>query len=276
MIRAEATAQERQIEPQLLVAGDGAGATAHEPAVEEGEVDPSDHHEKGQDPLRGGREDLSRPRVGAEPARRQGRERVGDGLVEVHAGVDTRPTEDREDGRENGGQRDVEEPQPPGGVADRRGERSISGPGVSDSISWRPPTRRRGDREREHDDAHAPDPLAELAPEHERAVDRLVLDEDGRAGGRHARHRFEEGVDRMVELHFAREDVGQRDCGRAESHVSETTRNPSRTPTCSRPFVSAPIATPVPAVIAIAARNGTGVSECRIATTVGKTNASEK
>ena len=209
--------EERQIEPQLLVASDGAGTAAHERAVEESEVDPSDHHEESQDPLRGGGEDLGRPRVGAKPARRQGRECVRDSLVEVHAGIDTRPAEDREDGREDGGQRDVEEPQPPGGVADRRRQRVDVRPGRLGLHQLAPADPQAGqDREREHDDAHASDPLAELAPEHERAVDGVVLDQDGRAGSRHPRHRLEERVDRMVELHFAREDVGHRDCGGAE------------------------------------------------------------
>ncbi len=45
------------------------------------------------------------------------------------------------------------------------------------------------------------------------------------------------------------------------SQVSETTRNPSRTPTVSLPCVTSPIPIPSAAVIAPAARNGQGASE---------------
>ena len=62
----------------------------------------------------------------------------------------------------------------------------------------------------------------------------------------------------------------------ASSHVSETTRNPSRTPTCSFPCENRSRPSPTAAVIAPAATNGQGVSEWPSAIAIGKRNASEK
>ena len=98
-----------------------------------------------------------------------------DRVVEVHLRVDPGPAEDREQRGADERQRDVEHPQPPRGVADRGRERL-------DLRAWRlrleelaaADAQAREDRQREHDDPHASEPLRELPPEEQRAVD--VLD----------------------------------------------------------------------------------------------------
>ena len=55
-----------------------------------------------------------------------------------------------------------------------------------------------------------PQPLRELPPHEERAVERLDVGQDGGPGGREARHGLEVGVDRARELRLVGEQVRKR------------------------------------------------------------------
>ena len=106
---------------------------------------------------------------------------------------------------------DVERPQAAGGLADRlrealdlgrAGQLRLQQLAAADAQA-------RQDRDGEHDDAHAAEPVAELAPEEHRAVEPFDVGEHRRARGGEARDRLEERVDRVRELRQAAEQVRQ-------------------------------------------------------------------
>ena len=94
---------------------------------------------------------------------------------------------------------------------------AISGPGSSDSIElsttdpepWQ-------DGDGEHDDPHSAEPLGELAPDAERAVDCVVIGDHARAGRREPGHTLEVRVERARQLVSALEQVGDRGEGRRQ------------------------------------------------------------
>ena len=126
-----------------------------------------------------GREQLERARLGREPAERHRRERVAERLERPQPVVDAREADQRAGSpNEHERQRDVEEPEPPRRVADPLGELVDLRPGqlglehlpAADSEPWE-------HGEREHDDPHPAEPLAELAPEQQRAIEALDVGE---------------------------------------------------------------------------------------------------
>src|SRR5690606_20622095 len=108
--------------------------------------------------------------------------------------------------------RQVDLPQPLGGPPDGRVER-LDGDRARQFGTQQfaaPDPQPRQDRQGEHDDAHAAQPVGELTPEQHVGSQRLHVRQDGRAGGGEARHGLEVGVERVVELRHPPEDVGQR------------------------------------------------------------------
>ena len=98
----------------------------------------------------------------------------------------------------------------------------------------------RQDRQGEHDDAHAAEPLGQAAPEEDRAAVARDVRHDARAGRREPAHGLEVGVDRPVDV-AALDDVRQRaERGRRRARPATTTRNASRRP-ISRPAARQPL-----------------------------------
>ena len=206
-----AITQESDVEPELRVAQQHTRPPTNQRAMHQRKVRAGDRHEDRDRPLRGRTERLRGACLGGEPARRHRRQRVRDGFEEVHARVDARPTERREDRDLEQGQGDVERPQPPGGVADPRlhlldlRARHLRLEQLPSSDAQ---PREHGDRE--DDDPHAAEPLAELTPEQHRVRQALDVGQHCRARRRESGHRLEVGIDRIGELVLAREDVRER------------------------------------------------------------------
>ncbi len=122
------------------------------------------------------------------------------------------PAEDRQDQDHEGGQADVQKPQPPRGRPDRRRQRLVFGAWHLrlDERAAAADAEARQDRQAEDHDAHAAEPLGEAAPEAHRLIERGNVREHARPGGRHPRHRLEVRVHRGPQLGLA-EHVGHRD-----------------------------------------------------------------
>ena len=110
------------------------------------------------------------------------------------------------------GQDHVEHPQPPRRLADRVAELlDLGRPGELGLQQLAPADPQpRQDRDGEHDDAHAAEPVAELAPEQHRARQLLDPRHDRGAGRGEAGDRLEVRVERPRELRAAVEDERQR------------------------------------------------------------------
>ena len=102
------------------------------------------------------------------PPERHGREGMADRLERVHPVVQAREADHEQDPEEDERQRDVEQPEPSRGVADPLGELVHLGPGKLGLEHLPSADPESGEhREREDDDPHPAEPLAELAPEEE-------------------------------------------------------------------------------------------------------------
>ena len=103
---------------------------------------------------------------------------------------------EREEQRLQRRQPDVEEPEPPRRRADPLAELLDLRPGQL-RLDQLPSAdaEARQHREREDDDPHAAEPLRELPPHRERAVEVVEVRDDARTGRREARHALEVGVD---------------------------------------------------------------------------------
>ena len=144
-------------------------------------------------------------------------ERVGHRLEEAHALVGTADPEEPERADHRHRQPDVEDPQPPRGVADRRRELLELGPGASDSMSWRSSTRSRGSTASASTMIPMPPShwvnWRHMTSERERPTSVTTLEPVVVEAG----HRLEEGVHRLRDLGLVGEQVGERSTGgRAE------------------------------------------------------------
>ena len=158
-----------------------------------------------------GEKACDRVRLCREAAGRHRREGVRERLVRRHRVVDAEPAERREQQRQHDRQPDVEDPEHAGGLADALAEsRDLrSGElGLHHLPSTDAEPRQHGDGE--DDDPHAAEPLRELAPHRERAREVVEVGDDARAGRRRRGHALEVGVDRVVELLAADEEVRER------------------------------------------------------------------
>jgi hypothetical protein len=104
---------------------------------------------------------------------------VGDGLEEVHRGVEAAPADHRERRHQGGRERHVDEPEPAGGVADRGREPLDLGARELrlEQLAAADPQARQHSQG-EDDDPHPPEPLRELPPHRDRVVQPLDVDED--------------------------------------------------------------------------------------------------
>ncbi len=195
-----------------------------------------------------------------EAAGRHRRERVGERLVRRHHVVDADHPERGEQQHLERRQRDVEEPQLPCGRSDALAERGDLGPGqlgLHELAAADAKPRKHGDRE--HDDPHAAEPLRELTPDPERAVERVVVRDHARARRREPGHALEVRVERVRRAGSRpRRGTGSTANAAASSHVSATTRKPSRTPDLARGTRRQPLErrTRAPLVTAPATTNG--------------------
>ena len=188
-----------------------APAAANEAPKDEREVDARDQHEQRDDPLGGGRVADQRARVGHEPSRGKRGQSDRHRLEQAHPVVDSDDAEEGENSCEDDRERDVEEPQPARRRTDSLGQRvdlRARHLRVEELPASDPKPRQ--DREREHDDPHASDPLRELAPEEERMIDRVHVGQDRCPGRREAGHGLEERVHRAIELRLAGQQVRDR------------------------------------------------------------------
>ena len=116
----------------------------------------------------------------------------------------------RQEHEEEHRQRHVEEPEAAGRVADPVRELVDLGPrelGLEELPAADPKPREHG--EREDDDPHPAEPLRELPPHQQRAVDGVDVRDDAGTGRREPRHRLEQRVERTVELRVAAQDERQ-------------------------------------------------------------------
>ena len=132
------------------------------------------------DPLRDRGEQLERAVVGGEPAERQRRQASTRAALNglIASSSPTRPMHEQ-GAEEHQRERDVEQPEPARRVADPLGELVHLGPrqlGLEHLPAPDPEPRQDG--EREHDDPHPAEPLAQLAPQEQRAVERLDVRHD--------------------------------------------------------------------------------------------------
>ncbi len=115
-------------------------------------------------------------------------------------------------------QRDVEHPQLACGRPDPLAECGDLRPGqlrLHELAAADPEPRE--NRDCEHDDPHTAEPLRELPPDAERAVDLVEVRDDARAGRRETRHALEVGVDRARQLVTPLEEIGdRREAGREQ------------------------------------------------------------
>ena len=128
---------------------------------------------------------------------------------------------------------DVQEPEPTCGRADPLAERSDLRPRQLGLHELAPPdSETREHRDRQHDDPHAAEPLCELPPDPERAIDFPVVGDHARARRREAGHALEVGVERVrrAGLH-PRRGTGSTRTRPQGARSSATTRKPSRIPT---------------------------------------------
>ena len=133
-------------------------------------------------------------------------------------------------------------------------------------------------RDREHDDPHAAEPLRELPPDSERAVDLVEVGDDARARRREAGHALEVGVERV------------RRAGRRPRRGTGSTRTRRRAATSARRRGTprarrrvrprrpsgARARSPTPLVTAPATRNGQNGSPYASANGIGKSAASPR
>ncbi len=211
---------ERQVEPELLVAHEDAWAPPDETAEQEHEVHAREEHEERDDPLSRRREGRDRVRLRREAAGRHRGERVRERLVRRHLVVDPEPAERGEEERQQNRQPDVQAPEEPC----RRADPLAEGPDLGArelGVHHLPPadaeTRQDGDGE--DDDPHPAEPLRELAPHGQRAGELVEVRDHARAGRRRRGHALEIGVDRVVELLAADQQVGQgSERGRHQQH----------------------------------------------------------
>ena len=212
---------DHHVQPELLVAHEHARPAADEPTVKEHEVHARQKHEQRDDPL-GTRQ--RRPRSSSPVSRSR---RSASSRRRAQA---PRRASSRRPGRASRATRGAASAR---SSARRRGPRALvrsrgcalreprsRGPGSSDSIICRPPTRRRGRMATART-------MIPMPPSHcvnwrhmpERTREVVEVGDDARTGRRRSGHALEVCVDRVVELLAADEEVRERrERGRHEQH----------------------------------------------------------
>jgi len=134
-----------------------------------------------------------------------------EGLIRRHEVVDPDPAEHREHERLQHRKADVEDPELARSGTDAFRQLRDLGPGEL-RLHHLPPTdaEARQDGDSEDDDPHPPEPLRELAPDSQGAVDVVEVGHDACSGGREPGHPLEVRIQRARELLASLEEVWDR------------------------------------------------------------------